>query len=35
VAALEVASGLERGVVVALLPDSALKYLSQQFWRDP
>jgi cysteine synthase B len=35
VAALEVASGLQRGVVVALLPDSALKYLSQQFWRDP
>ena len=34
VAALELASGLERGVIVAVLPDSALKYLSEPFWRD-
>jgi len=34
VAALEVASGLERGVVVTILPDSALKYLSEPFWRE-
>ncbi len=34
VAALEVAAAIERGVVVVLLPDSALKYLSEPFWRD-
>jgi cysteine synthase B len=33
VAALEVASGLDRGVLVAILPDSAFKYLSEPFWR--
>ncbi len=33
VAALEVASEIDRGVIVAVLPDSALKYLSEPFWR--
>jgi cysteine synthase B len=33
VAALSVASELDEGVVVAILPDSALKYLSEPFWR--
>lgn len=34
-AALRVAASLERGVVVALLPDSGLKYLSESFWSAP
>lgn len=34
VAALRAASGLERGVVVALVPDSGLKYLEEPFWEE-
>ncbi|MGD8633568.1 MAG: pyridoxal-phosphate dependent enzyme [Anaerolineales bacterium] len=32
-AAYQVASELEHGVLVVLLPDSGMKYLSQPFWR--
>jgi cysteine synthase B len=32
VASLRVAEGLERGVIVAILPDSAFKYLTERFW---
>ena len=35
VAALRLAAGLERGVVVVLFPDSGLKYLSHEFWTRP
>ncbi|MBF8255300.1 MAG: hypothetical protein HW375_207, partial [Anaerolineales bacterium] len=35
VAALRLAAGLERGVVVALFPDSGLKYLGHEFWSRP
>jgi cysteine synthase B len=31
-AALAVAAGLDRGVVVTILPDSGYKYLSERFW---
>jgi cysteine synthase B len=31
-AALQVAAGLDRGVVVTLLPDAGVKYLSEKFW---
>ena len=34
VAALQVARKLDRGVVVTIFPDSADKYLSEQFWED-
>jgi cysteine synthase B len=34
VASLRVADGVERGVIVAILPDSAFKYLSERFWSD-
>jgi cysteine synthase B len=33
-AALRTAEGLDRGVVVTLLPDSASKYLSNPFWAE-
>lgn len=33
-AALEIAERLDRGVVVALLPDSGARYLDQPFWRE-
>lgn len=33
-AALQVASELEEGVVVTVLPDSGLKYLSERFWTE-
>jgi cysteine synthase B len=33
IAALRLASGLERGVLVVLFPDSGLKYLGHEFWR--
>jgi cysteine synthase B len=32
VAALQIASGLEQGVVVAIFPDAGYKYLSEKFW---
>ncbi|MEO0249827.1 MAG: cysteine synthase family protein, partial [candidate division WOR-3 bacterium] len=32
--ALEVASELEQGVVITILPDGAEKYLSERFWED-
>ena len=35
VAAMKVASELKRGVVVTIFCDSASKYLSESFWRDP
>jgi cysteine synthase B len=35
VAALRLAAGLERGVIVVLFPDSGLKYLGQEFWSRP
>ncbi len=35
VAALRLAAGLERGVVVVLFPDSGLKYLGHEFWTRP
>ncbi len=35
VAALEVANRLSAGSVVALFPDSGLKYLDEPFWREP
>ncbi|MGH2620275.1 MAG: PLP-dependent cysteine synthase family protein [Anaerolineales bacterium] len=35
VAALEVANRLSAGTVVALFPDSGLKYLDEPFWREP
>jgi S-sulfo-L-cysteine synthase (O-acetyl-L-serine-dependent) len=31
-AALELAAGVDRGVIVAILPDSGLKYLDEPFW---
>lgn len=34
VAALEVASGLEEGVVVTILPDTGTRYLSTMIWED-
>ena len=34
VASLEVARELEEGVVVTILPDSGLKYLSEPFWKE-
>ncbi len=33
-AALKVAAQIERGVVVTVFPDSALKYLSERFWTE-
>ncbi|MCI0397633.1 MAG: cysteine synthase family protein [Chloroflexi bacterium] len=33
IAAVEVARTLERGVVVTILPDNGLKYLSERFWK--
>ncbi len=33
-AALRVALALDEGVVVTILPDSGLKYLSEQFWQE-
>jgi cysteine synthase B len=33
-AALDVAAGLEKGVVVTVLCDSADKYLSDRFWEE-
>jgi cysteine synthase B len=35
VAAMKVASELKQGVVVTIFCDSASKYLSESFWRDP
>jgi cysteine synthase B len=35
VAALAVAERLEAGTVVAVFPDSGLKYLDEPFWREP
>ena len=35
VAALSVAERLESGTVVAVFPDSGLKYLDESFWREP
>ena len=35
VAAMKVASELKQGVVVTIFCDSAAKYLSESFWRDP
>jgi cysteine synthase B len=35
VAALRIADGLKRAVVVVLFPDSGLKYLGQEFWSRP
>jgi len=32
--ALRVASGLERGLVVTIFPDSGDKYLSHRFWSE-
>jgi cysteine synthase B len=32
--ALQVASGLDEGVVVTVLPDSGYKYLSERFWQE-
>ena len=32
VAALQVAAGLETGLVVTLFPDAGYKYLSEKFW---
>ncbi len=34
VAALQVATGLDEGVVVTVLPDSGYKYLSERFWQE-
>ena len=33
-AAIEIASGLEQGVVVTVFPDNAMKYLKDSFWSD-
>jgi cysteine synthase B len=33
-AATQIAAELEHGVIVTVFPDSALKYLSERFWRD-
>jgi cysteine synthase B len=33
-AAIKIAARLEHGVIVAVFPDSALKYLSERFWSD-
>jgi len=33
--ALAVAERLEAGTVVAVFPDSGLKYLDEPFWREP
>jgi cysteine synthase B len=35
VAALELAGRIEAGVIVAIFPDSGLKYMSQSFWSMP
>ncbi len=35
VAALRAAADLDEGVVVALVPDSGLKYLEEPFWEEP
>jgi cysteine synthase len=35
VAALRLAAGLERGLIVVLFPDSGLKYLGHEFWSAP
>jgi cysteine synthase B len=35
VAALKIADGVERAVIVVLFPDSGLKYLGQEFWSRP
>jgi cysteine synthase B len=35
VAALSIASRLEWGVIVAIFPDSGLKYIDQPFWSAP
>ena len=32
--AIEVASELDEGVVVTILPDNAMKYLSERFWTE-
>jgi cysteine synthase B len=32
IASVQVARDLEKGVVVTILPDSGMKYLSEQFW---
>ena len=34
VASLKVAATLSHGTIVTLLPDSALKYLSDRFWTE-
>lgn len=34
-AAAKIARQIEHGVIVAIFPDSALKYLSERFWSDP
>ncbi|HEY4720280.1 MAG TPA: pyridoxal-phosphate dependent enzyme, partial [Anaerolineae bacterium] len=34
VAALKVAAQIERGVIVAVFPDNAYKYLSEKFWNE-
>jgi cysteine synthase B len=33
VASLQIARALDKGVVVTILPDSGMKYLSEQFWK--
>ncbi len=33
-AALRVASTLEKGVIVTILPDNGYKYLSESFWQE-
>jgi len=33
-ASLQVAAGLDEGVVVTILPDSGYKYLSERFWQE-
>lgn len=34
-ASLEVAAGLDEGVIVTVLPDSGDRYLSERFWEEP
>jgi cysteine synthase B len=34
VAAIQVASNIDRGTIVTVFPDNGLKYLSEEFWRD-
>jgi cysteine synthase len=31
-AAIEIAKGLTKGVIVAIFPDSGVKYLGEDFW---